>query len=413
VMAVTKSIVAFLFLVFSAPSTFGQVTGYSTSCGCSSCKVVTKGKYAGIYELVDGQEKMCQKGCLYRKKTTGTFFCMCEPGDVPFVTEDKCSDCISSPADYATQLQAIFDGEERQFSVCKNALFTRTDTFWKGQSLPGSLSKHSLMWVFVSDWTVLNTFLDFASEECSFTGAKAGRCNRTLLIERMMNYVGFDSNDIFANINNADFNNFTMVIVDQQKTTDAWNFDLGPFQPKWDELYSYLSSPEGFQVCDNNGCHKRHMPAEFYATLTGGPSQPNGIKDYSALTAHCLGFTAGPWPTGPRADCSVYETMKAAFFDSFCPDHSPCGSTACVDIYIAGPDNVWPSDNLDKLTLWTRAFFEQCMGMNPWFTGLGLAYDPTNKRTTGNEWLVRGDKAVSSASLDAAYVVLWNKDMKA
>ena len=80
------------------------------------------------------------------------------------------------------------------------------------------------------------------------------------------------------------------------------------------------------------------------------------------------------------------------------------------------------------------------MGMNPWFTGLGLGYDPTNKRTTGNEWLVRlvqsligwyqnekvkhssaiklsffsrGDKAVSSGSLDAAYVVLWNKDMKA
>merc|ERR1719219_2886542 len=98
--------------------------------------------------------------------------------------------------------------------------------------------------------------------------------------------------------------------------------------------------------------------------------------------------------------------MKGAFFASFCPDNSPCGSAACVDIYIAGPDNVWPSDDLDKLTLWTRAFFEQCMGMNPWFTGLGLGYDPTNKRTTGNEWLVRGDKAVTSASLDAAYIVL-------
>jgi len=71
-----------------------------------------------------------------------------------------------------------------------------------------------------------------------------------------------------------------------------------------------------------------------------------------------------------------------------------------------------PTDDLDKLTLWTRAFFESCMGMNPWFTGLGLGYDPTNKRTTGNEWLVRGDKAVPSSSLDAAYVVLWNKDMK-
>ena len=120
-------------------------------------------------------------------------------------------------------------------------------------------STHSLMWVFVSEWTVLNTFLDFASEvasllfpffimavfvcvifafpfssylylplkcyrstcsylstyndhqECSFTGANGGRCDRTLLIERMMNYAGFDSDDIYGNINNADFNNFTMV----------------------------------------------------------------------------------------------------------------------------------------------------------------------------------------------------------
>jgi len=317
--------------------------------------------------------------------------------------------CIGTPLDFKYQLEAILDGDERGESVCENALFGRTDTYWDGQSLPGSLSTHSLMWVFVSEWTVLNTFLDFAAEECSISGANGGRCDRTLLIERMMNYAGFDSDDIYGNINNAEFNNFTMVIVDQQKTTDAWNFDLGPFQPKWDELYSYLSSPTGFQVCNDDGCEEKHMPAEFYATLTGGPSQPNGIKDYPALTGCEPGFT-GPWT---KADCSEYETMKGAFYASFCPDNSPCGSTACVDIYTAGPDNVWPSDDLDKLTLWTRAFFEQCMGMNPWFTGLGLGYDPTNKRTTGNEWLVRGDKAVTSASLDAAYVVLWNKDMKA
>ena len=67
-------------------------------------------------------------------------------------------------------------------------------------------------------------------------------------------------------------------------------FNLPFFQPKWDELYSYLSSPAGFQValygydfdvwlpeqkkqfhlsfiqvCDDEGCHERHMPAEFYA----------------------------------------------------------------------------------------------------------------------------------------------------
>ena len=62
------------------------------------------------------------------------------------------------------------------------------------------------------------------------------------------------------------------------------------------------------------------------------------------------------------------------------------------------------------------------MGMNEWFTGLGLGYDPTHNVTTGKEWLVRslfswdkfpqyiiicifrGDKGVLSTSLDAAYV---------
>ena len=67
------------------------------------------------------------------------------------------------------------------------------------------------------------------------------------------------------------------------------------------------------------------------------------------------------------------------------------------------------------------------MGMNEWFTGLGLGYDPTHNVTTGKEWLVRslfswdklsphiflcifrGDKGVLSTSLDAAYVNLWSR----
>ena len=44
----------------------------------------------------------------------------------------------------------------------------------------------------------------------------------------------------------------------------------------------------------------------YLQTLTGGPSQPNGIKDYPALTGCEPGFT-GPWT---KADCSEYETMK-------------------------------------------------------------------------------------------------------
>ena len=90
-------------------------------------------------------------------------------------------------------------------------------------------SKNSLMWVFVSEWTVLNTFLDFASEvlfllssychlcsfshpfhqECSSTGKKGGTCDRSFLIERMMNFAGFDNKTIHDNIEKN--NTFTMV----------------------------------------------------------------------------------------------------------------------------------------------------------------------------------------------------------
>ena len=41
--------------------------------------------------------------------------------------------------------------------------------------------------------------------------SNGGQCDRTLLIERMMNYAGFESKTIYNNINNSAFNNFTMV----------------------------------------------------------------------------------------------------------------------------------------------------------------------------------------------------------
>jgi len=231
------------------------------------------------------------------------------------------------------------------------------------------------------------------------------------LIKVAMNFAGFMSEDILNNIKDKNFSNFTMVVVDKKKATDAWNFDLGPFQPTWKQLYRYLGDPAGFQVCGDNGCTKKRMPKEFSTTLTSNTSQQtNGIKDYVALTGCPKGFRETRNPSRIRATCSLeYKEMKEKFKASFCPNNNPCGTTACVDIYTAGPAGTWPADDLYKLTLWTRAFFEICMGMNEWFTGLGLGYDPTHNVTTGKEWLVRGDKGVLSTSLDAAYVNLWSR----
>merc|ERR1711963_1229233 len=105
------------------------------------------------------------------------------------VLKPKECDGIKTPVEYVERLEAIFDGDERGASVCEDTLFGRTDQFWEGNELPESLSKNSLMWVFVSDSTVLNKFLDFASQECSGDG----QCDREALIVRMMNYAGFDT----------------------------------------------------------------------------------------------------------------------------------------------------------------------------------------------------------------------------
>jgi len=305
-------------------------------------------------------------------------------------------DGIKTPLAYKNQLEAIFNREGRGASVCENTLLGRTDGLKKGSRPPESLSTYSLMWVFVSDSTVLDKFLDFASEECS--GASS-QCDRKRLLYRMLNYAGFDNGTIGGNIERG--RDFIMVVVDQKRTTDAWNFDFGAFQPKWQELYDYLGNLEGFTVCNDDGCEKQQMPGEFQFTLEGPDSLPNGIRDYSQLTGCGDGFT-GPWI---RDVCTDYEAMKEQFYDSFCPN-TPCGSTACVKIYKDGL-SAWAGD-LTKQTMWTRAYFEMCMGINQWFTGLGRGYDPENGKVTGIEWLVRGDKAVPSSSLGAEYITLWN-----
>jgi len=306
-------------------------------------------------------------------------------------------DGIKTPLAYKNQLEAIFNGEGRGASVCENTLLGRTDGLNKGSSPPESLSTNSLMWVFVSDSTVLDKFLDFASEECS------GECDRERLLYRMLNYAGFDNGTIKWNIDKG--KDFIMVVVDQERTLDAWNFDFGPFQPKWQELYDYLGNLEGFTVCNDDGCEKQHMPEEFQFTLDGPESLPNGIKDYSELTGCGDGFT-GPWD---RDVCSDYEKMKEEYKKSWCPGNNPCGSTRCVQIYKDGLD-AWAGapDEMKKMTMWTRAYFEMCMAINQWFTGLGRGYDPENKKVTGIEWLVRGDKNVSSSSLGAQYIKLWS-----
>merc|ERR1719300_2147804 len=80
-----------LLILSKTPFNFGQVTEDSSRCKCSACKVVPSGQSAGTYELVEGQEKMCQNGCLYQRMEDGLFFCMCEPGNVPFSQGFQCS----------------------------------------------------------------------------------------------------------------------------------------------------------------------------------------------------------------------------------------------------------------------------------------------------------------------------------
>ena len=39
----------------------------------------------------------------------------------------------------------------------------------------------------------------------------------------------------------------------------------------------------------------------------------------------------------------VMILCQKKFKASFCPNNNPCGTTACVDIYTAGPAGIWPA----------------------------------------------------------------------
>jgi len=297
-------------------------------------------------------------------------------------------DCIDSPEVYTERLRQILRGDDvPRGSVCEGALFGRTDTLWPDQSPPDSLSSYGLMWVFVAEGTVLDDYLGFAYE-C----VNGGGCDRRALLTRMMNYVGFDTAGVDDAIDTKG-KSFNMVVVNRTLATSVWEYQ--PFQPTWDELYAYLLPERQFEVCNQGVCYKKQMPQAFYFTQ-------DLVKDYADITGCDPGFP-GPWP---RADCDAYGTLKAKYEDSFCsPDGGVCGSPKCVDIYIDGPEGNGPSDDVGEQARWTRAFFEMCMGINKWFTGKGVGYDPEAKAETGNEWLVRGD--IVSAAQDARYVQLY------
>jgi len=308
--------------------------------------------------------------------------------------------CLGTPDEFKMEFEDILGGGGggTGLTVCPERLYARTDVLWPGQeNYPTSLSQYGNMWAFVSDGDALDQYLYFARQECI-----TGLCDRRALIIQMMTYAGFGVSDIEYELNRG--KSFVMVVVNQTETQDAWP-DYGPFQVTWEETYKYLGQSTGFEVCNivardgEEKCQRKTMPGENKFANTIG-----SMGNYPFLTGCDSGFSGTI-----RAICPAeYELMKTEYEAARCNDDGtnlPCGSGRCVDIYTEGAAG-YGADTLE-LAQWTRAFFEMCMGMNPWFTGLGLGYNPTTGKTTAAEFLVRGDEDVPSNGLGARYIELW------
>ena len=49
------------------------------------------------------------------------------------------------------------------------------------------------------------------------------------------------------------------------------------------------------------------------------------------------------------------------------------------------------------------------MAFNPWFTGLGLGYNLETGKTTGSEWLVRGEVALEDLQYSDIDIIEWSQ----
>jgi len=328
--------------------------------------------------------------------------------------------CIDTSKKYTTHLGELLNNTDTvQMPVCDGTkLMSRIDglkgnlTNWP--KLPDSLNKYGGYWSFASGVDVLKHFLDLA---------KSSKGDKTLFIEEAFYYVGFGK----GKIDTSGDTKYIITVIDQEAMDDQWGiaapdpeekYPYHSFQPLWDDMFAYLENE--FQVCHNPGSPDQdtvsrpedcgHTNAEIpelarINIVSTNYTELTGCKEGFLLTDSdfryesretCSERCPGPAYCGDKCQGQYCESLKIL------QDASYAGSVECVKAFNT------KRGSLDE-TLWSRAFFEQCLGFNEWFTGLGFGYSPAQNQVTGTEFIVRGDIALEDWAFSHMVLREWKE----
>jgi len=320
---------------------------------------------------------------------------------------DAGAECVGTATDYMLHLQELLgNGAATWRCLCPEArLMARIQNMnYVSFDVAQSLNQYGAYWAFASGVDVLDYYLYLAKT----------LNDKTAWVKQALVYVGFSESAA------ADPGKQQLVIFDQDKMDEQWlagtpNGEHGrkSLQPIWkdegEDIFDYLGSP--FQVCFNpdkengNTVTDASMCTEKTVKIAEDVIADMLAANYEKLTGCTGGY---PYPEGLRltkADCEANCPGENGV--EYCSYSAPMSTanrestTACIQLYLDQYELV--SGN--SAALLARAFFEQCLSFNPYFTGLGLGYSTVAGNTTGSEWIVRGDIALNLLDASEPFVL--------
>lgn len=270
-----------------------------------------------------------------------------------------------------------------------------------------SLNQYGAYWAFASGTDVVDYYLHLAYR----------LKDKTEWVKQALLFVGFDS----ATAANPEHQQ--LVIFDQKEMDAQWeagtpNGEYGrkSLRPMWtdadgESIFQYVRST--FQVCVNPGKGEGHLVTDASMCEHRDVPVPEEAEN-AILTQNWHEITGCPkngeyYPEPrPRTFEECIEQCPDKNGDLYCA-HAPTmdglnrdSVISCIDYY---NDHIHLVSGPEAIVL-SRIFFEKCMSFNPLFTGLGLGWNHATQNTTGTEWLVRGDIALTSIGASAP-LPLW------
>lgn len=370
------------------------------SCSCPPCLTLKEGQYRRTTHPL----AVCEgASCLYINTKSNSHMCLCDvPLDsswtdlgqykncgrpaarvldvvepVPPCLPLRESGCCRTPPEYGNHLAAVMALKIPASKICDNInLMGRIDGHSPETALAPTLSQNNNFFVFAYGTDVLNKFLKLSEAVEDYDK----------MLQHIMNYVGFN-NDVI------DLKLRYFLTSFEIPSELPYNLQFNPpsnmdyLKPTWEMLSNYLrgkypgnSDRANFQVCNGT-----------YPQLSCFPNTRVEIDDetfeflkttsYFDLTGCSPGYPMLARNTkSPTPRCYFYNTMKAKLQEA----QTAGGTPYCLDYFKENTEYFEP-------LRFTRAFFEVCLGLQPYFSGTGRDFNPETGETTGREFVVRGD----------------------